>query len=283
MMHVSADLKKRVQVRIDECVAAIEKQYNMKMPSMVVEYDINSSRLAGQACYPNRVRLNPVFLNAYGDEFIADTVGHEVAHIAVFTIYYKGRGRRVSPHGYEWASVMATIGQDASRCHNFDVPAGISVGKQKAKYNYKCTGCGAIITAGPKVHAKIQAGHEYWHSSCPRGGRNKLEYVAAAGRVSYSEAKRIGATMPTTPVAPTKPVVQPKVAAPVVPRVAVAFPDLTKYVTKADKCTAIYMHYKSINEPNMRRMCIETFVKRVGMTAAGASTYYSNIQKKVGA
>ncbi len=40
-----------------------------------------------------------------------------MAHIAAHIIY-KGR---ISPHGEEWARVMALIRQEPSRCHQFDV------------------------------------------------------------------------------------------------------------------------------------------------------------------
>ncbi|WP_197474995.1 SprT-like domain-containing protein, partial [Oleiphilus sp. HI0079] len=53
----------------------------------------------------NEIRLNASMLEAYGQRFITETIGHEVAHFIVFQLY----GRNVRPHGKEWQSVMSEV------------------------------------------------------------------------------------------------------------------------------------------------------------------------------
>lgn len=267
MHQVSAALKARVTAKINECVTKINTKHNINMPTVHVRYDINSGRLGGEArLYENTVRVNPVFLNAHTEEYINQTIPHEVAHLGVHQVYRVGRGQVVDAHGHQWKNMMVNVlGIPADRCHSMTVPEGVRVGKPKPKYNYTCSGCNAVVVVGPKHHAKIQAGHHMWHKSC--GSSTRLVYAAAAGRVSYAEARRQGTNpAPATPApqAPAEKVLKP-----------------AKTGSKLDQCYTWFQHYVN-NVPEgwtLRQICINVFQNEVGMSEAGASTYYNTCKK----
>ncbi len=102
--------------RIEECVE-IYRAAGIQMFTPTVSFDLRG-RVAGKAIYSARphVQLNAVLLNENQEEFIADTVGHEVAHLATRTRY----GARPSSHGPEWQRMMRLIGQTPSRTHSYD-------------------------------------------------------------------------------------------------------------------------------------------------------------------
>lgn len=264
-MHtVSAQMKAKVDARVLECVN-IAKQWcaknfidahdRIKVPTL--RYDINSARLGGYAIGGHTVRLNPVFLNAHTDEYIKDTVGHEMAHIFVRQIY----GNGPKSHGYEWKRMMSTLGLVASRCHDMEVPEGVKVGKPKMKYNYTCSVCRDNIVVGPKHHAGLQKGRSLFHAQCGRG--SKLVYVGDIGRLNYGEAK-VAAQTGKYPAPTIK-----------VPKVPTATDKQPKTGTKMWECKQLMARHSNYS----RKQMIDMFITRVGCTKAGASTYYATLNK----
>lgn len=268
MFNVTADIKRRVAEKVQECVNIINTKHSVKMPAITVVYDINSSRIGGQAVLSeNKVRVNPVFLNAYTDHYINSTIPHEVAHLGVNFVHRRlNRVHGVSAHGYEWESMMRVLGVVAARCHSYEVPVGISVGRQKAKYNYKCSRCGEVLTVGPKRHARMHAGAHMWHGNC--GKSSRLVFEASVGKVSYSQAKAAATPVQLAPsVIPTKslPVQCPAPA--------------KKAGTKFEQCYGWFKYFRTSSCDNLRQTCIAAFIKEVGMSQAGASTYYNECKK----
>lgn len=254
-MHVSFENKQKVDKTVLTTVTAIEQNYGIKFAKPVeVRYDINSARLGGQALIGRyTIRLNPHFLGKYGDEYINRTVVHEVVHLGVGLRY-----GRVDAHGLEWKNMMRSVGADPARCHSFEADEG--VGRQKTKYNYKCSVCQTPIVVGPKVHGNIQKGAKYWPKCC--GRQATLLFVTTAGQVSF-EAAADAAKNNTTPTLPTNPNV-PKMNAP-------------NPTSKLGKC---YMIFKQQQHYGFTRsQWISAFVLQAGCTPAGASTYLSTCQK----
>jgi SprT protein len=243
-MNVSTELKQKVQVVVNETVSKIEALYGIKFPRpVVINYDINSARLAGQALMGrNTIRLNPHFLEKYKDDYIQTTCVHEVAHLGIHEAYTVDKGHRVDGHGPEWKLMMNRLGADPSRCHSFVADAG--VGRRKAKYAYQCSNCCAAINVGPTVHKRLQKGELYKTRCCK-------------ARVVMS-----GAAVLLQTVAVPKPI-------PVV--------DLGN-LSKMDKCRQLYRQFAG--EGYVRADWIRLFVSKAGCTPAGASTYLQTLKTK---
>ena len=63
------------------------------------------------------MRLNPWLLLRHGEEFIDQTVPHEIAHWLIFCLY----GREARPHGAQWRQLMELFGAEPRRCHDYDL------------------------------------------------------------------------------------------------------------------------------------------------------------------
>lgn len=96
---------------------------------------------------PLVINLNvPLMLT--NDNFIEDTVPHEVAHLLAH--HYK---RSCSPHGATWQMMMRLLGREPERLHNYaTAPA-----RYEAKVTYACD-CGPVHKVGTKLHNEIQSG-----------------------------------------------------------------------------------------------------------------------------
>lgn len=248
-MHtVSAALKAKVEARVRECIA----KAGVALPMPTIKYDINSARLGGQANYvKNHIRVNPVFLNAYGDEYIKHTVGHEVAHLTAG----KRHGWRIQAHGAEWKAEMLRIGLTPKRCHSYKVPAGIKVGKQTTKHACSCDRCGYQSEVGSKVANKIKAGAIYKHRGC--GGKIVLPLKLSGTMVSIPTKTAKAHTVKT----PGK--LAPAAAG-----------------SKLDQCRVLWKTHQLPKAPQSRATMINLFVKIAGCTPAGAATYYAKLIKE---
>lgn len=248
---ISEAIKKRVETKIDQCIATIEKKYNVKFKKPAVHYNVRGTTAGKAWCKQWIVGFNPVLLNENVDDFIARTVPHEICHLATELIYPHAHvrvlGKKRSPHGAEWASIMTALGADATRCHSYDVENARV--KRTTTYSYMCGCCGHKFELGPKRHAKIKQGATYWHPACGKGRGNLVPVVEASKAA---------------------PVIKPvkTVSKPVTPTVPAG-------ETKLAKCYRLYENYPGYSRAEM----INVFVQECDMTPAGASTYYQKLAK----
>ena len=122
----------------------------------------------------------------------------------------------------------------------------MNVGKQRQKYQIVCDCCGEEMECDAKVFAKIQNGARYTHRRC--GG-----VIKAVGRIINKPAQPV---QKAAQVPATKPATGS---------------------TKMEQCKAIFVQLTAYGAA--RKEIIEAFVSQIGMTNAGASTYYQNIKK----
>lgn len=242
-MTTLADLKKQVQAKVDETVLKIERMYNVVFRSkIIIRYDINSARLGGLAIYAtNTIRLNEHFLEKYADEYINQTVVHEVAHLGIYHVYHLA-GRRVGAHGPEWKNMMIRLGAEARRCHYYKADEG--VGRKRARYTYICSVCQGELSVGPKHHAAMQRGQIFQHKGC------------RSGHLTYKPT-----VQQPLPMAASNKATNAKA------------PDPS---SKLGKCYAVYKKY--YGQGFTRQQWISAFVGQ-GCTPAGASTYLSTCVK----
>ncbi len=117
---------------------------------------LGSTGLFGKAIRVKEIRLNAALLAQYGEEFIRDTVGHEVAHFIVFELYAK----RVRPHGKEWQAVMTEVLQQAPTVtHQYQTEPA----RKLMRYRYLCA-CEARVHELTAIrHKKILDKQAQYH------------------------------------------------------------------------------------------------------------------------
>lgn len=237
MHNVAPALKAKVEARINECIQKI----GVNLPPVKVKYDINSSRLGGQASYAaNQIRINPVFLNAYTDHYLETTVAHETAHLIARAKY----GRMINAHGPEWKQVMRDLGVPPNRCHSYETPEGVKLGKQTSQHECVCSACSYTSTVGPRRARKMLNGVSYRHRGC--NGKVTLK---------SKQPNALPITRPVFAAVPKK----------------VSYS--TAVVSKLDLCRRI-MASGITGKDNI----INAFVSQAGCTVAGANTYYYKLK-----
>lgn len=112
---ISDSLKAEVTQSIKRFLLMAEKNYGKiySMPS--VSYDLNST-VGGTADYTLwHIQVNTRMLVENKDDYLINTIGHEVAHLITFD----NHGKRTKGHGKEWADTMAIFGLEPERCHSY--------------------------------------------------------------------------------------------------------------------------------------------------------------------
>src|SRR3546814_5914536 len=130
------------------------------------------------------VQLNSVRYQENIQDFLEDTIPHEVAHLITYVLH----GREAKAHGNEWQSIMRALGVRPDRCHSYDTTNSAVA---KAVYKFKCD-C-KVFELSSRRYKKGLAGH-YSCKKC----QSKLHFVGEVKEngmwrsVPRSEERRVG-------------------------------------------------------------------------------------------
>lgn len=129
-------MTKRIQAKVEECIAIASKFYNQNFEVPSIQYTLRGTT-AGRAKYDtNEVNFNLAIYKENGDAFLNRTVPHEVAHRISVMVYGKEKGRG---HGFFWKYVMQFVfNLEPSRTHSYEV--GHLKTRTVKRWKYTC-GC----------------------------------------------------------------------------------------------------------------------------------------------
>lgn len=109
-------LKMQVQRQLKRDLERANVYFNKTFIPPSVSYAVRGVKAGVAYLERNEVRFNPVLLEENRQEFIAQVVPHELAHILVYQHF-----GRVQSHGKEWKMMMETVlGVPANIYHCFD-------------------------------------------------------------------------------------------------------------------------------------------------------------------
>ena len=157
------ELQERCYQHAQACYRVAAEKAGIYVEAIPIDFSNRMTKCAGKFTFRGneaiRLRYSNVLLELNPEEFIARTVGHEVAHHIVHSKY----GADVQPHGAEWKGVMLLLGIDDSRCHSMVTP-------KANKFEY-------VIDGKSHYLGKIQ------HGRCQRG----TVYVSKKARITASK------------------------------------------------------------------------------------------------
>jgi SprT protein len=96
--------------------------YGINLPEASIDFSLRG-RCAGQARVDHEdrtsLRINQQLLRENLDDFLNQTIPHEVAHLVVNWQFRKKR-KKLRPHGQEWQTVMRNcFDLEPKRCHSY--------------------------------------------------------------------------------------------------------------------------------------------------------------------
>jgi predicted SprT family Zn-dependent metalloprotease len=111
------EAKREAIRRTREAVDIVNTKLGLRMAYPEVRFALRGTT-AGRAWYREHlIEYNPTLLHENVEDFLRQTVRHEVAHLAARNKF----GAQIKPHGKEWANCCWYLQIPAKRCHNYDV------------------------------------------------------------------------------------------------------------------------------------------------------------------
>ncbi|WP_026958258.1 SprT family zinc-dependent metalloprotease [Aliagarivorans taiwanensis] len=155
--QLNAQLYDQLNQKVEHYFQLAEAFFKRNYPRPEVVLSARRSKVAGSAnCSHWRLRFNQHFYQQQPEQFLAQTVPHEVAHLICHAEF-----GRVAPHGKQWQAVMQTVFNcPPQRTHSFDTTA---VSGQQ--FDYRC-GC-QQHKLSIRRHNKVLRGAQY---ACRRCG-----------------------------------------------------------------------------------------------------------------
>lgn len=271
---LTLEQKSEVYERVDHFVSMGNIALGLDMEGPHVRFD-KKGRAAGTAYYSaHELNFNAQLLLDNWDEFMNQTIPHEVAHLLKHTKYGTERGNGMnSHHGYYWQHVMKLLGADPKRCHSMDTSKVRQAPAHKTKYIYVCPSCKTEMVISKVRHNKMLRGRTYSHSPC--GRHAKIEYVRTLGKMSNKEA--FDHIVPDW--------CKTETAAPA-PAPAPAHQEAAKAPKAGTKIAHAIVIYKAMTEHeganSTRQDIISALANSMQITKHAAAGYYQNCKKRIG-
>lgn len=214
---VPAALRLRARETVARYLVRARQLYRRGFPMPTVSFDLRGTT-AGQAySQRNHVRLNAVLYQENVDDFIADTIPHEVAHLIARQLH-----QGIQPHGPEWQAVMRDFGIEPKRTHSYDTKNA----RTTRMFPYRCDCRDHELSAAR--HNKARRGAVYRCKAC--GGALRFQGAARAPtpvvRPLSPSPNPTRPPLPTRPSAPARPAETPPPLRPPTPRMLAYARDL---------------------------------------------------------
>lgn len=134
---MNEELRQAVTQAISRAVTRLADHTGVQLPAILVDFTLRG-RCAGQARVSRdrlEVRVNREILEHHREEYLAETIPHEVAHLHVLWCH-RARRHKPRPHGPEWQALMRDCFQlEPKRCHDYPARPARNVPR---KHLYRC-------------------------------------------------------------------------------------------------------------------------------------------------
>lgn len=166
-----AELQEKAFAAVRRAERRARDFYALKLPEASIDFSLRG-RCAGQAIVERtgvtRLRINLQLLSENFDDYLKQTIPHEVSHLVV---NWQARKKRLKPrpHGTEWQAIMrACFGLEAIRCHSYRTTPARVVPRP---FLYACSCRDHLLTS--IMHNKIGLSYQALCKAC----RTPLQFV----------------------------------------------------------------------------------------------------------
>ncbi len=159
--------------KVKETVDKLNSIYNFNLSYPPIFFDVTGTN-AGLAKFKTMsVHFNTKLALSNWQDFIDNTVPHEVCHLAAWawSLFYKKKFP--APHGSLWKLLMREVGAIPKRTHDYDIS---EVKKNTKTYQYSC-GCKDIVEVSSVIHNRIIKGKKYKCTKCNQPLKNGTRKV----------------------------------------------------------------------------------------------------------
>ncbi len=164
-------MPEQLLARVEACYCQAEAHFARPFRRPQVSFQLRGQKAGVAHLGDHLLRFNPQLYQANREDFLRQTVAHEVAHLIAHELH----GRHIRPHGAEWQAIMLQVfGLQPLRCHQYAVPR-----RQQRSYIYQCSCPQREFPFTPQRHALVRRGRGYLCRTCRQplqfSGRTRLD------------------------------------------------------------------------------------------------------------
>lgn len=146
-------------VRVEVCFTLAETHFQRRFARPTISWKLRGQKAGVAYLQGNELRFNAQLYQENREDFLRQTVAHEVAHLLVWQLY----GKQAAPHGAQWAHLMHSLyGLEPRRCHHYAVTPRVSV---RYLYRCQCLNDNQHAFSGQR-HALVGKGRRYLCRRC---------------------------------------------------------------------------------------------------------------------
>lgn len=157
-------MPEQLHARVEACYQRAEAHFNRRFSRPEVNFRLRGQKAGVAHLDENLLRFNPTLYAQNHEDFLRQTVPHEVAHLIAHALF----GRRIRPHGSEWQSIMREVfALQPLRCHSYAIQR-----RAVARFVYHCACPQQDFAFSAQRHRLVVRGTRYYCRRC----KNTLRY-----------------------------------------------------------------------------------------------------------
>jgi SprT protein len=144
--------------RVEACYQQAETFFKRTFKRPVVSLELRGQKAGVAHLHENKLRFNAQLYRQNSEDFLRQTVAHEVAHLVAHQLF----GGRIQPHGQEWQMIMRGVyALQPLRCHNYEVKR-----RPLTRYIYRCPCADGVFPFTAQRHGLVRQGRRYLCRRC---------------------------------------------------------------------------------------------------------------------
>ena len=144
--------------RVEACYQLAESFFQRRFARPEVSLKLRGQKAGVAHLQENKLRFNPQLYRENPDDFLRQTVAHEVAHLIAHAVF----GARIQPHGAQWQQIMQGVYQlPPLRCHNYAIKR-----RSVSRFIYRCSCIDGEFPFSTRRHALVMRGQRYLCRRC---------------------------------------------------------------------------------------------------------------------
>ena len=144
--------------RVEDCFKLAESFFKRPFKRPVVSFKLRGQKAGVAHLHENLLRFNPQLYRENRDDFLKQTVAHEVAHLIAHQLF----GERIAAHGEEWQLIMRGVYElPPNRCHTYDIKR-----RSVTRYIYRCPCPDSDFAFTAQRHGLVKKGRRYLCRKC---------------------------------------------------------------------------------------------------------------------
>ena len=151
-------MPEQLQRRVETCFEMAEAFFKRTFSRPEISFKLRGQKAGVAHLTENKLRFNLALYQANREDFLTQTVAHEVAHLVAHQLF----GLSIQPHGQEWQLIMREVYElPPHRCHNYAIER-----RAVKRFIYRCSCPDGQFPFSAQRHTLVSKGRRYYCRRC---------------------------------------------------------------------------------------------------------------------